>query len=116
MARCSNCAVETQLYVNGTPLCIACSERSQASRKPPQAAADSAALPNVALNVARDAYRRALQAQLEASGFKQSLGSDDPDGITALQNANRQLELASAKYEEALREFIAKTGMRRRSG
>jgi hypothetical protein len=34
----------------------------------------------------------------------------------ALRNANQQLEWALARYEEALREFIANTSVRRRSG
>ena len=111
MARCVTCATETQLYVNGSPLCIFCSEKSEATaRKPPQFADRGLTETNASLNAARDVYKRALQVQAEASNLK------SPDGITELYNANHQLELAAAKYEEALWEFIARTGIRRRSG
>lgn len=116
MARCVYCAADTQLYVNGSPVCIACSEQNDAVRKPPQSSGGNLADMNASLNAAREAYRQALQAQLEASALTQSLDPDNPDGSTALRNANHQLELASARYEEALREFIANTDVRRRSG
>ncbi len=111
MARCVTCAAETELYVNGSPLCIACSDKNEApTRKPPQSSDAGLSETNAALNAARDAYKRALQAQAEASHLK------GPEGMTALFDANHQLELAAAKYQEVLREFIARTGMRRRSG
>jgi hypothetical protein len=110
MARCVTCAAETELYVNGSPRCISCSDKNEApTRKPLQFSAMGPET-NASLNAARDVYKRALRVQAEASNLKH------PEGITALYHANRQLELAAAKYEEALREFIARTGMRRRSG
>lgn len=116
MARCMSCAAETQLYVNGSPLCIACCEKSDPARKPPQSSSGEVTESNATLIAARDAYRRALQAQSEASKLKESLGLNHADGNAVLSNANRELDRASARYEEALREFIARTGMRRRSG
>jgi len=111
MARCVTCAGETELYVNGSPLCISCSDKNEApARKPPQSSDVCLLETNTSLNAARDSYRRALRAQAEASNLK------NPEGIAALYHANRQLELAAAKYEEALREFIVRTGIRRRSG
>lgn len=36
MARCSNCGKETEMYVNGVPLCLECDKRREADlRKPP---------------------------------------------------------------------------------
>jgi hypothetical protein len=116
MARCMTCAAETQLYVSGSPLCIACYEKNEAVRKPPQSYGGEFTESNATLIAAREAYRRALQAQLEASKLKESMEPDNADRNAALLNANRELDLASAKYDEALREFIARTGMRRRSG
>jgi hypothetical protein len=115
MARCSYCDAETQLYVNGSPVCIECSEQNDPVRKPPQSSRGNLADVNASLNAARDAYRQALRAQLEASALGQSLDPGNPDGSMALRNANHQLELASARYEEALREFVANTSVRRRS-
>jgi hypothetical protein len=86
------------------------------STQAPQSSGSSLADTNASLNAARDAYRQALRAQLEASALGQSLDPGNPDGSMALRNANHQLELASARYEEALREFIANTSVRRRSG
>jgi hypothetical protein len=115
MARCSYCAAETQLYVNGSPVCIACSEQGDAVRKPPQSAEATLTDVNASLNAARDNYRQALKAHIEASAL-QSSDPGNPEGSTALRNANHQLDSASARYEEALREFIANTRVRRQSG
>ena len=114
MARCSYCAAETQLYVNGSPVCLACSGQGDAKRKPPQSADGTLAGINGSLNAARDAYRQALKAQMEASAL-QSSDPGNPEKSTALGNANHQLELASARYEEALREFVANTRVSRQS-
>jgi hypothetical protein len=36
MAKCSQCGAETQLYVNGVPICPACDNRSESTgSKPP---------------------------------------------------------------------------------
>lgn len=115
MARCVYCAADTQLYVNGSPVCIACSEQSDAVRKPPQSSEGTLTDVTASLNAARDAYRQALKAQMEASAL-QSVDPGNPEGSTALRHADHQLESASARYEEALREFIANTRVRRQSG
>jgi len=113
MARCSYCAAETQLYVNSSPVCVACSEQHDPVRKPPGTSGDSLAVTNLSLAAAREAYSRALE---EASRAQRDFDPADPGRDAALHNANRQLESASARYQEALRDFIATTGMRRGSG
>lgn len=35
MAACAYCGAETQLYDNGVPVCLKCSEEREAKRKPP---------------------------------------------------------------------------------
>ena len=35
MAKCIYCGAETQLYINDTPVCIACSDEIDAGRTPP---------------------------------------------------------------------------------
>ena len=33
MDKCSRCGAETELYENGTPLCVSCSEKIELARK-----------------------------------------------------------------------------------
>jgi hypothetical protein len=44
------------------------------------------------------------------------LRTGDLEGTRALKNANEQLAVAAAKYEDALRDFIAFTDPHRRAG
>jgi hypothetical protein len=67
------------------------------------------------LEVARKEYRMALWAQREAVALKHSCEQNNSDGSGALHNANLQLEKAAAKYDEALREFVAEQAKSRRS-
>ena len=39
MARCSLCGAATELYVNGTPICLKCNQERQ-TKKPPQQVPD----------------------------------------------------------------------------
>jgi len=34
MATCSTCGADTQLYLNGVPICIPCVDKTEAARKP----------------------------------------------------------------------------------
>jgi len=105
----------TQHYENGEPVCLSCRGEQGATPKPPQSAGGLENI-NARLNAARQEYLTALVAQREAGELKRSLSVDNPDGSRALHNANRQLSLASAKYEQVLQEFIVATSIRRRSG
>jgi hypothetical protein len=57
----------------------------------------------------------ALWAQREALALKHSLDQNNSDGNVALHNANLQLEKAAARYDEALRQFVAEQANLRRS-
>jgi hypothetical protein len=57
----------------------------------------------------------ALWAQREALALKHSLDQNNSDGSVALHNTNLQLEKAAAKYDEALRQFVAEQANLRRS-
>src|SRR5438552_11367848 len=102
MARCYQCGMRTDLYRDGSPLCEACDGRIGVTPK----LATVAEL-NARLNAARDEYRRAMGAQREAFEFKRTLDLKNPDGSMAMQNANFQVELASTKFREALRDFVS---------
>ena len=109
MALCCICGAETELYSCGSPVCVSCSEKSEASRKPPQASAGFSNT-DARLNATRAAYHEALLAQREAAKCLDSL---TPESSTLLENANRKLESATAAYYEALRDFIAASTHRR---
>jgi hypothetical protein len=115
MAACYVCGALTQLYENGVPVCPACCEEQDAAPEPPRPAGGLENI-NTRLNTARHEYLKALLAQREAAELRRSLSVNNPDGSRSLHNANRQLSLASAKYEQVLQEFIVGTSMRRRSG
>jgi len=115
MTRCSQCGSETGLFNNGAPLCISCDGKADTSGQAgPVSFSD---LPEAAhrLEAARNEYRMALWAQREALALKHSLDQNNSDGSVALHNANLQLEKAAARYDEALRQFVAEQANLRRS-
>ena len=115
MATCYVCGTVTQLYENGVPVCPECCEEQGAAPEPPRPAGGFENI-NTRLNTARHEYLKALLTQREAAELGRSFSANNPDGNRTLHNANRQLSLASAKYEQVLQEFINGTSMRRRSG
>ncbi len=68
------------------------------------------------LTAARQDYLKALALRTEASRLKATLDPDSPDGSVALRAANREVALASTRFERALQEFISFAALRRRSG
>ena len=115
MTRCSQCGGETELFNNGAPLCISCDGKVQTAGQ--AGAVSFSDLPEAAhrLELARNEYRMALWAQREALALKHSLDENNSDGSVALHNANLQLEKAAARYDEALRQFVAEQANLRRS-
>jgi hypothetical protein len=61
---------------------------------------------NARLNEAREDYRRAVGARQEAIELRHSLEPNNFDGNLAVHNANAQVELAAARFREALRDFV----------
>ena len=68
------------------------------------------------LTSARQDYLKALALRSEAARLKATLDLDTPDGSAALHAANREVSLASTRFERALQEFISVTCVRRRAG
>ena len=68
------------------------------------------------LTAARQEYLKALAARSEACQIKAALDPANSDGSAALRAANRQVSIASLKFERALNEFIAVTCVRRGAG
>jgi hypothetical protein len=114
VARCYVCGAATQLYENGEPVCLSCCGELQTTPKPPQSAGALENL-NARLNAARQEYLQAVVAQREAAELRRSLSTNNLTEAEPLHNANRQVSLASGKYEQALQEFIVATSVRRRS-
>jgi uncharacterized Zn finger protein (UPF0148 family) len=102
MARCYQCGSQTGLYPDGSSLCASCDGKIGVT---PRRA--TAAELNARLKAARDEYRRAMGAQREAFELKRALAPNNPDGSMAMRNANFQVELAAAKYRQALRDFVS---------
>jgi len=121
MPGCIQCGAETQLHDGGVPICLDCSaarqqlQRADLRPKPPQSERTLGSV-NAHLSTARAEYRVALSMQIECSRAMDHPKTGNPDGSQALRNANEQLAVAAARYEDALREFIAFTDPHRRAG
>jgi len=102
MARCYQCGTQTHSQHDGSPLCEACSATLN-----PESRATTLAELNSRLVAAREDYKNAREALREAFEFRRTLASNNPDGHLAMQNANKRVELASMKFREALRNFVA---------
>ena len=119
MANCAQCGADTQLHDGGVPVCLACISALQPQEtdpkpKPPRSERTLGSV-NTRLTAAREDYRRAMAIQIECARLVGDAGASNPGGSHALRNANEQLAIAAAKYEDALREFIAFTDPRRRA-
>lgn len=114
MAACAYCGAETELYVNGVPVCLKCSEErdNRASKKPPTS---SKTVQNILVNEIVEATARtntASQAFLEVMG-QIPTGFPHPDGSQRIHNASRELSTARKNLMRAhtrLDEFL-KTGI-----
>jgi len=114
MAACAHCGAETQLYANGVPTCVRCSEqRVNQVRKGPSISGQSIRSVLVA-NITQATARanRASQAFIEVMGQIPS-GLPHPDGIQRIHNASGELAKARKdlmRAHAALDDFL-KTGV-----
>ena len=114
MAACAYCGAETELYENGVPICLKCSDErdSKVSKKPP---ASSATIQNILVNEIVEATARSNKAShdfLEVMG-QIPTGFPHPDGSQRIHNASRVLSMARKDLMRAharLDEFL-KTGI-----
>ena len=114
MAACTYCGAETQLYANGVPICLKCSDdlENKAKKKPP---ASSTTIRKVLVDEIVEATTRANQACkdfLEVMGTIPS-GFPHPDGSQRIHNASHNLSTARKNLMQAhtrLDDFL-KTGV-----
>lgn len=123
MAACTYCGAETQLYENGVPICLKCSDEwdSKAKKKPPASGQSIRSILVREIAEATARVNRASQAFFEVMG-KIPSGFPHPDGAQHIHNASRELATARKdlmKAHAALDDFL-RTGIvpedRKRTG
>ena len=114
MAGCAYCRAETQLYNNGVPICLNCSEErgSKPSKKPPASGQSirSVLVDDIAKATAR--VNNASQTFFEVMG-KIPSGFPHPDGSQHIHNVSDELSTARKDLMRAhtrLDDFL-KTGI-----
>jgi hypothetical protein len=114
MAECAYCRAETQLFNNGVPICLKCSDEreKEASKKPPASAQSIRRV--LADDIAKATARvnNASQTFFEIMGQIPS-GFPHPDGSQPIHNVSRELSTARKDLMKAhtrLDDFL-KTGI-----
>jgi hypothetical protein len=114
MAPCAYCGTETQLYENGVPICLKCSDEreSKAKKKLPASGQSirSILLDEIVQATAR--VNKASQAFFEVMG-KVPPGFPHPDGTQHIHNVSHELAKARKdlmRAHAALDDFV-KTGI-----
>jgi hypothetical protein len=99
MARCYQCGSQTAAQVDGSAVCLGCQDKLS-----PGSPTSTVAELNDRVNFARDAYQAAVRLQLET--FRTVPAPDAAGDPTAARHeVNLQIELASVRYRQALREL-----------
>ena len=101
MPSCSVCGGETDLHVNGVPICPACDQALVDME------ARSFAELNEALLLARKEYCEALAAHEDVRYMSSALDPGNPYGTMLRRHADARVEAACSAYEKALRHFNA---------
>ena len=99
MPSCSVCGRETDLHVNGVPVCTACDQANDGTE------ARSFAELNEALLLARKEYCEALAAHEDVRYMCSALDPGNPYRITVLRHADARVKAACSAYEKALGDF-----------
>lgn len=93
MAECAWCSAPTQLYDNGVPVCLKCSEAREVKRKPSQVTGE----------IRRDLVGEVVEATTKLSLANQHFcaimdqfpgGLPHPDGVRRIKNASNELTVA----------------------
>ena len=103
MAECARCKAYTQLFENGVPICLKCTEEREPKRKPPNGDQIRTAL----VNCIAQATARVSEANhkfSEAIGQFPS-GLPHPDGVQRIKNASSELALARKEMMIAHKRF-----------
>src|SRR4030081_1648817 len=103
MARCASCKrSETELYENGTPICIECSEKRELKRKPPVGE------PSIHHALGKELAEATAQVWEASEAFLRVTteipsGLPHQDGAQRIHNVSRQLSLARQRMTLAHR-------------
>jgi hypothetical protein len=107
MAQCSVCRTETQLFINGIPLCTNCADALEAKTK----ASPPSELSSVRrrLEIDEKAARQRHLASLEQ--FRRILdeipwGIPHPDGSERIRQASERVRFSREKYDRAHERLI----------
>ena len=110
MAQCAYCKAETELYENGTPICIVC---AGAKADTPRPSATESPIRLKLLQEVRQATDRVNAAAESFSSIIQDIPSDTPhpDGALRITQASRELSTARAELMAAhhrLNDFLGR--------
>src|SRR3954447_15870673 len=93
MAECVYCKAETQLYSNGVPICVQCSEVRENRRKPPNPSLEIGSMLHEELIRTTKLNGEALKEFNEVMDQFPS-GLPNPDGVERIKNASIKMNLA----------------------
>lgn len=101
MAKCAHCAVEdTELYENGIPVCLKCSDRGEAKRKPPATEQEIRAILLQDMLESSARHNTAIQ-EFELVMGQYPSGLPHPDGSQRIRNASSTLTFARKEMMKA---------------
>jgi len=102
MAQCAYCKTETELYENGTPVCVACAGAKAVS---PQPSSAESQIRIHLLQEVRQATDRVNAAAESFSGIIKDIPGDVPlpDGTLRITQASRELSAAREEMMQAHR-------------
>lgn len=100
MAACAYCGAETELYENGVPICLKCSDEREAKRKPTARATEIRAILHDNLIQATKRTSEALQ-QFEEAANQYPSALPPPDGVQRIKNASNALAIARKEMATA---------------
>jgi hypothetical protein len=102
MAQCAYCKAETEMYFNQVPVCVACSERQDAAKRPPLDESQLRARLMQELIATSARAKNASEALLLL--MKDTPGGlPHPDGAQRIQNASRELSSLARKWKKRIR-------------
>lgn len=110
MARCAYCKAETELYENGTPLCVGCAEAKAVKPRP---SSTESQIRSRLLEEVRQAMERVNAAAENFSSIIQDIPSvvPHPDGALRITHASHELSTAREELMRAhhrLNDFLSR--------
>ena len=100
MAACAYCGAETELYENGVPICLKCSDERDAKHRIRPPTHEIRAILHEDLIRATKRNSEALREFDEAMGQYAS-GIQHPDGVQRIKNASNALSIARKEMTTA---------------